>query len=132
VIHEPVERARERCPALGDADLVLDWVTERANVIADWSPITELARAELPPLCLDLLDIVTALYISDIAVRRGEREAWTRNIELLLPVREVGFWNEAEADLQGLLYALTRDNFGFTFYDSDLPLQATAGGRKRQ
>ncbi len=126
VIHEPAERARERCPALGDADLVLDWVTDQANVIADWSPITDLASAELPPLCLDLLDIVTALYISDIAVRRGEREAWTRNIELLLPVREVGFWNEAETDLQALLYALTRDNFGFTFCDRQTP-QAGSG-----
>lgn len=118
VVREAAELASNRSPAVGAADILLDWTTDRANVIADWREISLLADGELPPLCLDLLDVASAIYVTDIAVQRGQREAWTRQIELLIPVREVGFWAEQEIKVRALLYALTRDNWRVDFYEA--------------
>jgi len=132
VVQEPAHLASRRSPAVGAADVLLDWTTDRANAIADCREISSLAGGELPPLCLDLLDVASAIYLSDIAVQRGRREAWTRQIELLVPVREVGFWTEHEIKLRELLYALTRDNWGVEFYQATEGPEAapaeTAGG----
>jgi len=89
---------------------------EHSNVAADLSRVVNAGTHELPPLALDLAEIAVALYISDIAVVRGKGDEWTRSVDLLVPVREVGFWNEAASDLRGLLYALTRDSFHLGFY----------------
>ena len=124
VVQEPAELASTRSPPVGAADVLLDWTTDRANVIADWREISVLAEGELPPLCLDLLDIACAIYVTDIAVQRGQREAWTRQIELLIPVRELGFWTEHELKLRGLIYALTRDNWRVDFYEAPVAPQA--------
>ena len=124
VVQEPAELASTRSPPVGAADVLLDWTTDRANVIADWREISVLAEGELPPLCLDLLDIACAIYVTDIAVQRGQREAWTRQIELLIPVRELGFWTEHELKLRGLIYALTRDNWRVDLYEAPVAPQA--------
>ncbi len=116
IVHEPFERAAERSPAVAAAELLIDWRTDRANVAADVTCIHGLARSALPDPALDLLDIAIALYVADIAVRRGEREAWPRDIELAVPVRAPDLWNAARADLCRLVYVLTRDSIGFTFY----------------
>ncbi len=116
VVREAPEHACQRLPEAAQADLLLDVSTERANVAADISAALGPTPEDLPPLALDLAEIAVAIYISDIAVLRGQREEWTRSVSLLLPVREVEFWEGAAADLRGMLYALTRDNFHLSFY----------------
>lgn len=130
VVRESPESACRRQPAVAQAELLLDVGGEYSNVAADLSRVVDAGTHELPPLALDLAEIAVALYISDIAVVRGKGDEWTRNVNLLVPVREVGFWDEAAGDLRGLLYALTRDNFHLSFYqrptDSDEPDEPTA------
>ncbi len=116
VVRESPESACRRQPAVAQAELLLDMGGECSNVAADLSRVLNVGPHELPPLALDLAEIAVALYTSDIAVVRGKGDEWTRNVNLLVPVREVEFWDEAAGDLRGLLYALTRDNFHLSFY----------------
>lgn len=97
------------------ADLLLAWRGDRANVSADLSAVRTAGDCPLPPAAEDLLDIAVALYAADIAVKRGEREAWPRNIDLIVPVREVALWQAVSSDLHRLIYELTRDRFRLCF-----------------
>ena len=67
-------------------------------------------------MALDLLDVTTAIYLADLAVRRGENEAWVRDLELVLAVREPDFWDGEEPALARLLQRMTGDNFRFHFH----------------
>ncbi|MBD3293174.1 MAG: hypothetical protein GF393_09635, partial [Armatimonadia bacterium] len=71
-----------------------------------------------PPAAMDLLDIATALYAADIAVMRGEREQWPREIDLSVPVRQPELWESAAEHLRQLTWELTRDAFSVNFYRS--------------
>ncbi|MGD9497331.1 MAG: 7-cyano-7-deazaguanine synthase, partial [Armatimonadota bacterium] len=122
VVHEPASDAAQRCARVAEADLLIDWYTERANVTVHAPALAGQARSLLPPLALDLLDLCTAIYISDIAVLRGEREGWPRDVELTMPARDPGFWQAHSADLSRLVYMLTRDNLRLVFYPApELP-----------
>ena len=76
-------------PAAAQADLLLDTTSEHANVLATVATVLGPTPHDLPPLARDLMDVAVAIYISDLAVRRGELDEWTRDIALLVPVREV-------------------------------------------
>lgn len=115
--------------AVAQADLILDFAGDRANVLARLGSVLGPAPADVPTLARDLLDVAIAVYISDIAVPRGQQEQWTRDISLLLPVREVNFWQQAAGDLRRLLHALTRDNFSLSFYAREGP-EAVGEGRE--
>lgn len=116
VVHEPPAEAARRCEHVADADLLLAWNGECANVNVDLDSIHALTDRALPGAALDLLDIATGLFITDIAVRRGEREAWPRDISLAVPVHDVRCWQDLSAALHRLVFELTRDNIRFEFY----------------
>ncbi len=97
------------------ADWCLEWGGHECNVVVNISELREAVSIEPPPLLRDILDIAIGALMSDIAVLRGSNEAWTRDIELLMPVREPAFWDENKDRLAGILHALTRDNFRLTF-----------------
>lgn len=105
--------------APGMAPLELDWEGPRHNVSRNLSKLHALLPRELSPLCLDLVDIATAVYMTDIAVLRGRNEQWVRNLSLTVPVREPGFWRERASDLSYLLYVLTHDGVQFEFTKRD-------------
>lgn len=114
VVCEPAQEAADRCEIVRDADTLIDWRTERANVTVDLSEMPAPAGLSAP--ALDLLDVAIGIYIADIAVMRGEREAWPREITLAIPVREPRLWSSIGRDLSRLIYALTRDSFTLHFY----------------
>ncbi len=116
VVCEPPDRAAARCPQVGAAELLLDWRTERANVRIDVPCLSHLSASALFDVACDLLDIAVALYVADIAVPRGKREAWARHIELAVPVREPELWESVRTELGRLIYVLTRDDIALTFY----------------
>jgi len=97
------------------ADWCLQWDAHDYNVLVNMSDLQEVMTSEPPPLLRDILDIATGALMSDIAVLRGSNEAWTRDIDLLIPVREPHFWEENKHRLTGILHTLTRDNFRLTF-----------------
>ncbi|MGC9316512.1 MAG: 7-cyano-7-deazaguanine synthase [Armatimonadota bacterium] len=114
VVAERPQRAARRCPAVENAQVLLDWRTARANATVDigrlpsWDQLPEAAR--------DLLGVAVAVYLADIAVRRGDREQWPRDISLSIPVHLPDLWTSCVEDLTQLLFALTRDNFRLDFY----------------
>lgn len=114
VVAEAPERAAARCPAVADAHWLLDWRTQRANVAADVPCLGSRHAAR----ALDLLDVAVGIYAADLAVLRGEREGWPREIELTIPVRDPDFWRDTEPTLVQLLYTLTHDSLRLDFYQA--------------
>ena len=106
------------------ADLLIAWHGDRANVSAQLGAVRAPGESELPSAAQDLLDITTALYAADIAIKRGEREQWPRTFELAVPVRDVELWSGLTGDLHRLLYELTRDTVRLSFYADDPPAAA--------
>lgn len=117
-IHGSPAEAAKKAPAVASSDLLIAWNGEHANVSARTEAICVPADDPLPDAAEDLLDIAVALYAADIAVMRGERERWTREIDLAVPVRLIDLWNDAAEDLRRLTYELTRDTVRLTFYES--------------
>jgi 7-cyano-7-deazaguanine synthase in queuosine biosynthesis len=118
-IHGPPEDAAKHLPWSGDADLLIAWDGEHSNFYADLGAVCAPDDRSLPDGAEDLLDIAVALYAADIAVMRGERESWPREIELAVPVRLPELWEELCGDLHRLVYELTRDRFRLTFYQAE-------------
>jgi 7-cyano-7-deazaguanine synthase in queuosine biosynthesis len=133
VIHGAPAEAGADAPGVEDSDLLLSWHGERANVAADLQPVCGLGRNPVSDPGQDLLDIAVGLYAADIAVKRGEREEWPREIELALPVRDLQLWEGLRGELQRIVYELSRDTFRIEFYQAETaPARAPAGDALRQ
>ena len=97
------------------ADWLLDWRSPRRNALLTLTELQQHLPAPLSPLAHDFVDVVTGIFLADIAVPRGRNEQWIRDIDLCLVVRELDFW-QANADLLGgLVQRLTGDNFTLAF-----------------
>lgn len=97
------------------ADWCLQWLGGGYNVMVDLQPLQAAIRAQPSELMRDILDIALAVYTADIVVPRGRNEAWTRELDLLVPVRRPDFWEENLPALLAVLHGLTRDNFHIDF-----------------
>lgn len=72
---------------------------------------------------LDLLEIATYVFACDQSIARGGNTVkdmglkWRRDLDIHIPVREVGFWRQPEIRqaLEDSLYFLSEDNYSFTF-----------------
>ncbi|MGE5560445.1 MAG: 7-cyano-7-deazaguanine synthase [Chloroflexota bacterium] len=60
---------------------------------------------------LDLLALASAVYGSDIAIKRGEREAFARTIEVFVPVVNYAVLEMVRPKIEVALYRLTGDNW---------------------
>lgn len=98
-----------------EADWCLLWGEQRYNALVNLSALQPAREAELPPLLLDLLNIAIGVFLADIAVLRGQNEAWTRSFDMLIPVHEPTFWEHNRPSLSAVLHALSRDNFRIDF-----------------
>jgi 7-cyano-7-deazaguanine synthase in queuosine biosynthesis len=63
----------------------------------------------------DLLTLAAAVYAADVALRRGEREQFTRDFRLQIPVTNYEAFVRHEAELIDILYFLTSDNWNVEF-----------------
>ncbi len=116
VVQEPLSEVQDRCESVADADLLLSWRGEQANVSVDLMHLLMCARHPLCDAVHDLLDIAIALFIADIAIPRGRNEAWPRDISLKVPVVEIEAWESVSPLLDRLLFDLTRDRICVEFY----------------
>ncbi len=103
-------------PKVAKADWQLDWRSPCHNAVCTLTELQQHLPAPLSPLAEDFIDVATAVYLTDIAVPRGRNERWVRDIEVLLAVRRVDFWESVGGQLLRLVQTLTGDNFRFTFY----------------
>jgi hypothetical protein len=97
------------------ADWCLQWLGDGCNVMADLEQLQAAICTQPSELTRDILDIALALYTADIVVPRGRNEAWTRELSLLVPVRQPDFWEQNLSALLSILHGLTRDNFHLEF-----------------
>jgi 7-cyano-7-deazaguanine synthase in queuosine biosynthesis len=68
------------------------------------------------PLTRDFLDLATLVYIVDEIERRGDD--WTREFEVLFPVKNSGLWAANEAGLSQMLTTLTGDKYRFSWCET--------------
>ena len=97
------------------AACLLDWRSEQRNAHYDHRDLPLPGGAQ-EALARDLLDVAAAVYLADLAAPRERNEDWVREIELVLPVREVDFWRAQEPLVAGLLQRLSGDNFTLEFH----------------
>ncbi|WP_366192420.1 hypothetical protein [Meridianimarinicoccus marinus] len=82
-----------------------------------------MARAEIDPLHLDLLEIASTVFFADGAVPRGGPtrpemgSSWRRSFSFTIPVRNPTFWNRPDvgAALVNTVGFLTEDSVSFAF-----------------
>lgn len=90
-----------------------------------WNPKTEIGRKQIyttPRLfrneAIDLFYISLMVYCVDKRVKRQDQDdAWTRNLELFIPVNNVEKWNACKETLIRALDFLTGDHWNLHFRD---------------
>lgn len=108
----------------GRTILRLDAISGDGDTNLRLSNITEALKNSLPNRLVDLLEIATYVYTADCDVSRElawlddkSTEPWTREFEMVVPVRELGFWQceEVVRALTSALEFLSSDHFRFRF-----------------
>ncbi|MFQ5810128.1 MAG: hypothetical protein ACE5JM_10965, partial [Armatimonadota bacterium] len=77
------------------------------------------------PRALDLVEIAAVTLMTDIGVRRGENEAWVRDLSIRAPVRDPAFWEQRAGALERIVHFLTGDNVSLTFAPRE-PVESAA------
>lgn len=82
----------------------------------------------------DVLVVAAAVYACDLAFKRGERENFTREISLTVPVVNRHAFERVREDLQYLLFVLSNDCWNIRFLNADgqpegAPEPASSSGR---
>lgn len=88
-----------------------------------WNPKTEYGKRQMyitprpfTDEALDLFYISLMVYCVDKRVSRDEQyDSWTRNLELYIPVSQLGKWNACENTLTNALNYLTGDHWTLHF-----------------
>lgn len=70
---------------------------------------------DLTTLEIDLLTLAAAVFVSDLACKRGEREDTIRTIHLTVPVVNQAILNAQRKNLEYLLHVLSDDNWNIDF-----------------
>jgi 7-cyano-7-deazaguanine synthase in queuosine biosynthesis len=63
----------------------------------------------------DLLTVASAIYACDLAFKRGEREKFTRKIEVKIPVVNLATFRHVIEELEYILHFLSNDAWQITF-----------------
>jgi 7-cyano-7-deazaguanine synthase in queuosine biosynthesis len=61
------------------------------------------------------VEIAAVTLMTDIGVRRGENEAWVRDLTIHAPVRAPAFWEQRAGAVERIVHFLTGDNVRLTF-----------------
>ncbi len=107
-------QSSEHPRALGNSEpsLTIELHSEQRNVTLRPH---ELIAERASPRALDLLEIAAVTLMTDIGLRRGENEAWLRDLSICVPVRDPPFWQQCSGELERIVHFLTGDNVGFSF-----------------
>lgn len=100
--------------AIERADAVIDTARGTGNVAVSFSRRgvrTGRMQMRWQPITRDLFDLGALLYVGDELAKRGE--AWTRRLQLDVPVVDPAVWAQNEGALAGVLGFLTGDTYEF-------------------
>lgn len=112
----------------------LDSLGDKPNVNIKLENVTDFFKKHLPERLIDLLEIAAYVYAADCSTNRGEEwtndrttESWGRDLQFIIPVRDLRFWETPEVDklLKEILKFLSNDDYLFNFCQltQDRPLQ---------
>lgn len=87
----------------------------RGNIYLRLAEIEKFLGQPLSNESSDLAEVAAYVYQADKALRRGEGNDWTREVSMLIPVRDPRKWKRLSATLSRMLYELTGDFFTFYF-----------------
>lgn len=108
---------------------------QRGNVYLHLHEIENLLGVPLSNVSRDLAEVAAYVYQADKGLRRGEGSEWTRQVSMLIPVRELSKWMKLRSELSRILFELTGDVFTFYFVQRqgrDLPfVESPEGNAKR-
>jgi hypothetical protein len=100
------------------SDLLLDWfgpATAKASFTVQYEP-RFLAGLQPGPVARDLFRLGGAVFCADKKIERATTaDAWTRSIEMQVPVSHVALWEAARPDLIRALGFLSGDNWTIEF-----------------
>lgn len=82
------------------------------------------AYPDITTLEEDLLRVAASIYCTDLAVKRGEREQFVRDLEVEIPVTNFHALENAREDLEMVLYILSSDNWTIRFRRLEQPPEA--------
>lgn len=96
---------------------------DKENVHIKYENISGRLCADIPPICMDLLEIGAYVYCADQTISRGGRtwrgdgKHWIRNLAFHVPVRNLDVWNQEQVKkcLVDALSFLSDDNYEFSF-----------------
>lgn len=94
------------------ADLVL---APGRNLITGETELAAQLGSPLTSLEADMLRVASAVFAVDLAARRGQREAITRDLELSIPVVNFQAFQRVEEQVNFALYVLGPDNWNLSF-----------------
>jgi hypothetical protein len=92
---------------------VINSIPGGANVTLRLTIDTQPLEVTHDPVTRDFLDLATLIYIVDEIEARGDD--WTREFEVLFPVKNCGQWAANEAGLGQMLTTLTGDKYRFSW-----------------
>jgi hypothetical protein len=110
--------------SVGRTRIDLDSLGPNANVHVSLEDVAKVLLKDISPRLTDLLEIASYVFTADTATARGEGwsndytvEAWSRDFQFVIPVRDPEFWNRPEIlqDLTRVLNFLSNDRYSFQF-----------------
>lgn len=105
----------------------------KARLDVEYSPIWSLCGS-VPDLASDLLLFGATVYATDKLVKRETAEdAWTRTLNISIPVADRSSWESASPSLESCVSFLTGDEWSFEFAErkTSLILPSTRGAKTR-
>lgn len=112
----------------------LDSIHPNGNVRIRIENVAKVLSHDLSPRLIDLLEIASYVFTADTATRRGQEwsddfttEAWSRDFQFVIPVRDLAFWQTSAVQqlLVQILNFLSNDRYNFNFcqLSEDRPTQ---------
>ena len=95
---------------------VIDNASTKANTSITKRLNNRLLQLDLPPTVRDFLDLAITIYISDeLSSRAQQKDYWTRQFDVVLPVFALDLWERCEDSLADNLKFLSGDIFNFSW-----------------
>lgn len=101
------------------ADVLLDWLPGKSASTVAYEP-SFLRAVTTSPVARDLLHLGGAVYCADkVAKREHAADAWTRELQLQVPVSDVALWNTVKPTVVAALTFLSGDQWEVDFVVDD-------------
>jgi len=102
--------------AAGSGCAVIDSLPKKANVTLRLTIDSKALQVTHDDLTRDFLDLATLVYIVDeIELRKNAADYWTRQFDVLFPVKDPKLWAKNQLGLAQMLCTLAGDDYQFSW-----------------